>query len=103
MGSKANLVSVRRRIDRLDLQLLRLLTRRANLALAIGRIKKRRKWPVFDAGREAFVLARVTRANHGPLSDRAVRLVFQAILTQCRRRERDGKKIGRRSRVHRPR
>ena len=86
MGSK--LSAVRGRIDRLDLQLLRLLNQRARLALEIGRIKKRRKWPVFDAYREAFVLRHITRINRGPLSARAVRHIFQAILSECRRRER---------------
>ena len=86
MGSK--LLAVRRRIDRLDERLLRLLNQRARLALEIGRIKKRRKWPVFDAYREALVLRHVTRANHGPLTARAIRHIFQAILSECRRRER---------------
>ena len=80
--------AVRRRIDRLDAQLLRLINARATLALAIGRIKKRRKWPVFDARREAFVLRHVTRANRGPLSGPAVQRVFQAVLNECRRRQR---------------
>ena len=86
------LSAVRRRIDRLDRQLLRLVNQRARLALLIGRIKKRRKWPVFDAGREAFVLSHIARHNRGPLSERAVRQIFQSILTQCRRRERSGGK-----------
>lgn len=85
MGSK--LSTVRLSIDRLDERLLRLLNQRAHLALAIGRIKKRRKWPVYDAKREAFVLRRVTRANHGPLSARAIRHIFQAVLSECRRHE----------------
>ncbi|MBI4342426.1 MAG: chorismate mutase [Candidatus Omnitrophica bacterium] len=83
----ARLAAVRRRIDRLDEQLLRALNRRAALALEIGRIKKRRTWPVFDARREAFVLRHVLRANRGPLSSFAVQHVFQAILCECRRRE----------------
>ena len=66
MGSK--LSTVRLSIDRLDERLLRLLNQRANLALAIGRIKKRRKWPVYDARREAAVLGHVIHANRGPLS-----------------------------------
>lgn len=83
----SHLAAVRRRIDRLDLQLLRLINRRAQWALQIGRIKKRRKWPVFDARRERSVLRHVVRANRGPLSARAVRHVFQAVLSECRRRE----------------
>jgi chorismate mutase len=93
MGRKSGRLSaVRRCIDRLDVQLLRLINRRARLALVIGRIKDRKKWPVYDARREAFVLRHVVRANRGPLSARAVRKVFQTLLTQCRRRERAGKR-----------
>ena len=86
------LSAVRRRIDRIDRRLLRLLNQRAASALVIGRIKKRRRWPVFDAGREAFVLRHVIRANRGPLSERAIRHVFQSILCECRRRERSSTK-----------
>ena len=88
----ARLSGVRRRIDRLDRQLLRLLNRRAVFALEIGRIKRRRKWPVFDAHREASVLRPVTSENRGPLSERAIRHIFQAILCECRRRERSSTK-----------
>jgi len=84
----SKLSATRRQIDRLDERLLRLLNQRARLALAIGRIKKRRKWPVFDTYREAFVLRHVTRVNRGPLSARAVRHLFQVVLSECRRRER---------------
>ena len=82
------MLAVRQRIDRLDLRLLHLLNQRATLALAIGRIKKRKKWPAFDGRREAVVLRRGTRANRGPRLAHAVQHVFQAILCECRRRER---------------
>lgn len=83
----ARLRSVRRQIDRLDERLLALVNERAKLALAIGRIKKQRKWPVYDAKREASVLRHVLSANAGPLSATAVRHIFQAVLCECRRRE----------------
>lgn len=86
------LTAVRQRIDELDQRLLQLINQRAAFALLIGRIKRRRKWPVYDAGREAFVLRHVLQANNGPLSDRAVRHIFQAILCECRRREHGKKK-----------
>ena len=88
---------LRRRIDSIDLQFLRLLNRRARLALEIGRIKHHRKWPVYDVEREAAVLRHVIHANSGPLSANAVRHVFQAILRECRRRQRSTT-----PRVHRP-
>lgn len=90
--SRSGLAAVRRQIDVLDLRLLRLINQRARFALEIGRIKKRRKWPVFDARREAFVLRHVLSVHRGPLSPRAVRHVFQAILCECRRRERTSPK-----------
>jgi len=86
------LKTLRTRIDQIDTRLLRLLNQRASLALMIGRIKKRRKWPVFDATREAVVLHHMMCENRGPLSSHAVRHVFQAILCECRRRERSPKK-----------
>ena len=103
-GAEA-LSAIRARIDRLDEQLLRLLNQRARLALDIGRVKHRRKWPVYDAGREASVLRHVTQASAGPLSQAAIRHVFQAILCECRRRERARKPSTvhrRRSTVHGP-
>lgn len=83
-----SLPSLRKRIDRLDRRILRLLNRRAMFALAIGCLKHRRKWPVFDAAREASVLRQVLQTNGGPLSSAAVRHIFQAILCECRRRQR---------------
>ena len=90
---RKSLPSLRRRIDRLDERLLALLNQRVRFALSIGSIKHRRKWPIFDAAREASVLRHVVGANRGPLSERAVRHIFQAILSECRRRERRGKKV----------
>ena len=86
------LASIRRKIDHLDQRLLRLLNQRVSLALQIGRIKHQKKWPVYDARREVFVLRRLTQANDGPLSSRAVQHIFQAILCECRRRERTSKR-----------
>ncbi len=93
--SGTQLSAVRQQIDQIDVQVLRLLSRRAQLALDIGRIKHRRKWPVFDATREASVLRYVQDANVGPLSASAVRRVFQAILRECRRRERSPRRHAR--------
>ena len=86
--SPNKLSTVRRRIDRLDERLLRMLNTRAALAQEIGHIKHRKKWPVFDPKREAFVLRHIGKRNHGPLSEPAIRHIFQAILCECRRRER---------------
>lgn len=82
-----SLPSLRRRIDRLDQRLLRLLNQRAELALRVGRFKKRRGLPVFDSRREEAVVRQVARANRGPLSHASIRAMFLEILRQSRRLE----------------
>ena len=81
------LQQLRRQIDRLDAQVARLLNRRARLALAVGRLKKRHGMKLFDPARERAVLARLARANRGPLSDGALRAIYRQILQQTRRTE----------------
>ena len=76
---------LRQHIDLIDDELLRLLSRRARLALQVGRIKKRERKRVFDPERERTVLRRVVSANRGPLSDRAVEHIFREIVQQHRR------------------
>ena len=82
-----NLQSLRKRIDRLDLQLLRLLNQRAALAVRVGQIKRRHGQPVFDKRREAEVLRRLSRANPGPFPSAAIRRMFRDILRQSRKLE----------------
>ena len=85
MKESGSLLSLRREIDRIDLELLRLLSRRAGLALRVGGLKKKRGLPVFDPKREVAVLRRPTAANRGPMPASAVRTIFSGIL-RCNRR-----------------
>jgi len=80
--------TLRRQIDRIDANILRLLNRRAALGLRVGMLKKRQGRHLFDPRRERTVLHQVTRANHGPLPPRAVRTIYREILRQIRRLER---------------
>ena len=75
---------LRRQIDRIDLQLLRLLNRRASAALRIGRIKKKQGLPVYDGKREQAVLGRMVRSNAGPLPASSVKSIFREILRRNR-------------------
>lgn len=74
------LEQLRKRIDRLDRKLLRLLNERAAVALQIGHWKHRQKQPIFDGKREESVLRRMTRSSGGPLSVSGVRSIFREIL-----------------------
>lgn len=98
-----SLQSIRRAIDHVDRQMLRLISRRASLAVRVGQLKRRQARPVFDRGREQEVLRRVTRVNGGPLSAAAVRAIFREILRRSRALEsakirRRGRRGGRPSR-----
>ncbi len=57
---------LRRQIDSLDEQLVRLLSARAECALAIGREKKAAGLEIYQPAREADVLAHVQQVNPGP-------------------------------------
>ncbi len=79
----------RKRIDAVDKKLVELLNRRSRCALEIGKIKTRKKLPIYTPSREEEVLANVVRANKGPLDNRAIRRLFERIIDEARSLERD--------------
>ncbi len=81
------LPSLRKQIDRLDRQILRLLNQRVALVVRIGRLKRAQKRPVFDGRRERTILAKLATANHGPLPAASVRAIFTAVLRHSRKLE----------------
>lgn len=86
------LKQLRKQIDRIDLQLLRLLNKRADYVLRIGELKKREGRPIFDGQRETEVLRRLRRSNDGPLPVGSVQQIFRAVLQQSRRLEMPARK-----------
>ena len=84
MLRKASIPALRKDIDRIDDQLLRLLNRRARLVLAIGEQKARINSHVYAPEREKGVLERLVAANAGPLSERLVRAIFREIISASR-------------------
>jgi chorismate mutase len=79
---------LRRRIDEIDEELVRLLNARAECALAIGREKRVLGLEVYQPAREKDVLEHVQTVNRGPLDDRAVRRLFERVIDEARRLER---------------
>jgi chorismate mutase/prephenate dehydratase len=74
------LASRRQTIDRIDGEILRLLSERAAQAAAIGKIKT---GAVYRPDREAEVLRRLQAMNPGPLPAESVAAVFRAIISAC--------------------
>lgn len=69
-------------IDRIDGELVKLLSERARLAQEIGKLKG--DGPVLRPEREAEVLRRATSANPGPLPNESLGRVFAEIVSACR-------------------
>lgn len=81
-GSK--LEALRGQIDKLDAQILKLINERAELAVAIGKIKSEEGKEVFSPARESEVLRRVSELNKGPLDNLTVQAVFREVMSGSR-------------------
>ncbi|MCF0221020.1 MAG: chorismate mutase [Fibrobacter sp.] len=77
----------RNRIDELNGEIIALLNKRATYATEIGKLKKARGLPVFDAAREQAVLERVASMTRGPLTPESIKSIFQAIMIETRKVE----------------
>ena len=80
---------LRASIDELDRVLVKLLNQRAKYALEIGRAKGAAGLPVYSPEREREVIARVEEQNRGPLSAEALRRLYERIIDESRRLERE--------------
>jgi chorismate mutase len=78
----------RRRIDELDRKLVELLNERSRCALEIGKLKQQQNLPLYQPDREKEVLENAERNNQGPLSDAAIRRLFERIIDEARAAER---------------
>ncbi|MFB3880037.1 MAG: prephenate dehydratase [Armatimonadota bacterium] len=75
---------IRREIDELDGAILELLNRRAERAIAIGRLKEQTGAGVFDPARERQVLDRLMALSKGPLPADSLADVYGAIFAASR-------------------
>ena len=91
-GTRVTLDALRRRIDELDERLVELLNERASCALRIGEIKQALGLEIYPPERESQVLGHVRahgRATQGPLSGEALTRLFERIIDEARRLERE--------------
>ena len=96
VGETARLERLRARIDQLDQQLVDLLSQRAACALEIGAIKSAAGVTVYQPDREREVMAHVSAVNKGPLGAAALIRVFERIVDETRRLEREARERDRR-------
>lgn len=86
--SEDDMTPWRERIDVLDRAMLQIMNERVKCANVIGAIKKKLGLPVYVPSREEDVLRNVVAGNNGPLSDAAVRRLFERVIDETRSLER---------------
>ncbi len=75
------LARYREQISSLDVQLVKLLNERSRLVVRVGKRKRSSGIPIYAPHREQEVLARVLRANRGPLHDRTIEAVYRELMS----------------------
>jgi chorismate mutase-like protein len=72
----------RAEIDSIDGDILKLLNRRAEIALRVGAVKAGKDASLVDPLRESQVLERLTRENPGPFDSTSIENIFQRIIDE---------------------
>lgn len=83
----------RKKIDKIDVKIVRLLNKRARYADEIGKIKQELNLPIYSPERETQVIQNVIKHNYGPLSDTAIKRLYERIIDESRRLERESAEI----------
>lgn len=77
----ANLDALRRRIDELDRNIVRLLNERADVVVDIGKAKQAEGTPIYAPDREHVVLERIRELNGGPLPQRTLQAIYRELMS----------------------
>src|SRR5512139_334351 len=85
----ARLDELRATIDEVDLRLLAMFNERARIVEGIGAVKKEMTMPIYEPKREELVFQNVLSHNGGPLSEGAIRRLFERIIDEMRTLQRE--------------
>lgn len=76
-----DLDTLRKKIDEIDQEVLKMLNERVRTAAKIGHVKRLEGSPIYVASREEQVLRKLGSLNQGPLSDAAIRAIYREIMS----------------------
>ena len=76
-----SLEHLRKQIDRIDEELIRLLNERVRIAREIGKTKKTQGGEIYVPSREKAVVDRIAALNNGPLPAGAARAIYREIMS----------------------
>lgn len=83
-----NLKLLRKKIDSIDVHILKLLNSRAEVVSEVGKAKGAMREPVYVPDREKYVYRNVINKNKGPLSDRSLKAIYREIMSSALNLER---------------
>lgn len=78
-----NLKGLRKKIDAIDSEMLKLLNKRAEVILDVGRIKRRSKSAIYVPEREKDVYDRLLAKNRGPMLNGALKAIFREVMSSA--------------------
>ena len=78
--AQAKIDEIRKHIDDIDCQLVKLLNERAQCSLDIRKLKPQAHMGLYDPRREEEIFAKVASCNEGPLFGDDLREIYEAIL-----------------------
>lgn len=76
-----SLEELRKKIDELDHQLVKLLNERAKVVVEIGKLKSKSDKPIYAPDREKVVFSKITAANKGPLPDKCLMAIWRELMS----------------------
>jgi chorismate mutase/prephenate dehydratase len=85
----ASLDEIRKQIDAVDTDLLRLLSARADLVHEVGEIKKRDGLEIYAPEREEALLQSLLKKNQGRLPEKSIRAIYREIMSAALALEQD--------------
>ena len=71
-------------VDDVDRRIVALLNERTRVVENIGRVKRQTNLPIYEPKREDQVFANISSTNRGPLTEEAVRRIFERIIDEMR-------------------
>jgi len=87
--ASAALGRCRERIDEIDRRLVELLNERTSIVEEIGRVKREANLAIYEPKRESQVFDNITSHNGGPLSEERLKRIFERIIDEMRRIQKD--------------
>ncbi|MHC4618858.1 MAG: prephenate dehydratase [Planctomycetota bacterium] len=76
-----SLEELRRRIDELDDQLVKLMNERARIVVEIGNLKNKTGGQIYAPDREKQILEKITKASRGPLPDKCLVAIWRELMS----------------------